>query len=156
MRYWLFKTEPTCFSIDDLAASPAQTTSWSGVRNFQARNFLRDEVRLGDNILFYHSNVDPVGIAGICEVVKAGYPDVTALDPNDKHFDPKATRDNPIWYTVDVKFSAKLSRVVPLALLKKTPGLEKMEVCRRGSRLSVQPVTPQEWRIVQRVLREYW
>lgn len=155
MQYWLFKTEPTCFSIDDLANSPGQTASWSGVRNYQARNFLRDDVQLGDQVLFYHSNVDPVGVAGLCQVTRVGYPDTTAFDPNDKHFDPKATPEHPIWYTVDVKFLSRLSRIVPLPVLKRTPGLENMEVCRRGSRLSVQPVTAQEWRVVQRLMEQY-
>lgn len=154
-RYWLFKTEPDCFSIDHLRASTNQSASWSGVRNYQARNILRDEVQVGDEVLFYHSSFGPIGIAGTCVVIRAGYPDITALDPEDRHFDPKASRENPIWYTVDVKFKDRLKEVLPLRLLKQTPGLEEMMVCRRGSRLSVQPVTPQEWKIIQSVMKAF-
>ncbi len=147
-RYWLFKSEPDCFSIDDLKNEPNQTTSWDGVRNYQARNLLRDEVKKGNGVLFYNSNTNPLGVVGTCEVVRSGYPDHTALDPSSQHPDPKATKDNPIWYMVDVKFKQKFSDIVTLKELKRTPGLEGMIVCQRGSRLSIQPVTPEEWNIV--------
>lgn len=147
-RYWLFKNEPDCFSIDDLARAPGQTTGWEGVRNYQARNFLRDDVKKGDEVFFYHSNVTPAGIVGICSVVRAGYPDPTALDPTSKYFDPKSTEAEPRWYMVDVKLKRKLAEMIPLATLKQTPGLEKMMVTQRGSRLSIQPVSAQEWKII--------
>ena len=151
--HWLFKSEPGSFSIDDLADSPEQTTCWEGVRNYQARNFLRDEVKVGDGVLFYHSNAKPMGVVGVCEVVRAAYPDDTARDPESKYFDPKATPDNPRWYMVDVKLKKKFADMVTLAQLKETPGLEGMMVCQKGSRLSIQPVTADEWRIVLRLSR---
>ncbi len=147
-RYWLFKTEPGCFSIDDLKKSKRGTDTWDGVRNYQARNFLRDDIKKGDGVLFYHSSTAVPGVAGIAEVVRDGYPDHTARDPENEHFDPRATEDNPIWYMVDVKFKEKFDDVLPLTLLKETPGLEKMMVTQRGSRLSIQPVTAKEWKIV--------
>ncbi len=148
MKYWLFKSEPGCFSIDDLAASPKKTTHWEGVRNFQARNFLRDDVARGDLVFFYNSNAKPAGIAGICEVTRSGYPDHTALDPESMYFDPKASKDNPVWYMVDVKLRQKFSEVMSLTELKNTPGLEEMMVCQKGSRLSIQPVRAAEWKII--------
>jgi len=153
-NYWLFKSEPGSFSIDDLAASPGQATAWEGVRNYQARNLLRDEVKVGDGVLFYHSNAKPMGVVGVCEVVKAGYPDHTALEPDSKYFDPKPSPDNPRWYMVDVKLREKFSRIIPLAVLKNTSGLEEMMVCQRGARLSIQPVTPAEWKIVLKLAAE--
>ncbi len=148
MKHWLFKSELGSFSTSDLAASLRKTTHWEGVRNFQARNFLRDDVARGDLVFFYHSNAKPSGIAGICEVTRAGYPDHTALDPESKYFDPRASKDNPIWNMVDVKLGQKFSEIIPLSMLKETPGLEGMMVCRRGSRLSIQPVTAEEWKII--------
>ena len=150
-RYWLFKNEPGCFSIDDLKRAPNQTAEWEGVRNYQARNFLRDDVKVGDSVFFYYSNAKPSGVAGICKVVKAGYPDLTALDPESKYFDPKSAQGSPRWYMVDVKLVRKFAEVIPLATLKKTPGLEKMMVNQRGSRLSIQPVTEKEWKIVTKL-----
>jgi len=150
-KYWLFKSEPECFSIDDLANSSNQTTSWEGVRNYRARNILRDEVKRGDEVFFHNSNTDPVGIAGICLVVKGGYPDASALDLHNEHFDPKHTKDNPRWYTVDVKLVRKFIKIMPLSVLKNTPGLEKMMVTQRGARLSIQPVTPDEWLIINKM-----
>lgn len=147
-RYWLLKSEPDCFSIDHLRKSPDQTASWDGVRNYQARNYLRDEIKAGDGVLFYYSGPPEPGVAGIAEVVRGGYPDHTARDPEGMHFDPKATEGNPIWYTVDVRFKEKFAAVIPLRALKEMPGLEGMEVTRRGSRLSVQPVRKEEWDIV--------
>ena len=148
MKYWLFKSEPGSFSVDDLAAAPKKTTHWEGVRNFQARNFLRDDVARGDLVFFYHSNARPSGIAGICEVTRAGYPDHTAVDPDSKYFDPRAAKDNPIWYMVDVRLRQRFSEVIPLEKLKRMPGLETMMVCRRGSRLSIQPVAADEWQVI--------
>lgn len=147
-KYWLFKTEAGCFSIDDLAARPNQTEPWDGVRNYQARNMLRDDIKKGDEVFFYHSSSKPTGIAGICTVVKSGYPDHTALEPNEQHFDPKATKDNPIWYMVDVKLKKKFKEIITIQELKQIPGLEKMMVNQRGSRLSIQPVSKEEWQII--------
>ncbi len=152
-RYWLFKNEPDCFSIDDLEKAPKQTTQWEGVRNYQARNFLRDDVQVGDGVFFYHSNAKPTGIVGVCEVVKAGYPDPTALDPNSEYFDPKSTTQDPRWYMVDVKLQRRLSETITLSSLKKTPGLENMMVTQKGSRLSIQPVRPAEWKIILKLAR---
>lgn len=150
-RYWLLKSEPDCYSIDDLERDGI--TFWSGVRNYQARNFMRDDMKPGDGVLFYHSGSEPPCIAGIAEVASTGYTDHTALDPDDDHFDPKQTPENPIWMMVDVKFVRKLKNPIALARLKETPGLERMMVTQRGSRLSVQPVTDQEWKIVSRMGR---
>ena len=152
-RYWLFKSEPGSFSIDDLAAEPEQTTVWDGVRNYQARNYLRDEVSVGDGVLFYHSNTDPPGIVGFCRVVRAGYPDPTAFDPRSKYFDPRSSPDRPRWYAVDVRLERRLAEMIPLARLKITPGLEDMLVCKRGTRLSIQPVADKEWRIITELAR---
>lgn len=145
-RYWLLKSEPDCYSIDDLQRDGQ--TFWSGVRNYQARNFMRDDMKVGDGVLFYHSNAEPPGVAGLAEVVREGYGDFTALDPGDDHYDPKATPENPIWTMVDVKFVRKFVEPIPLPELKETPGLEEMVVTKRGSRLSVQPVSEEEWTIV--------
>jgi predicted RNA-binding protein with PUA-like domain len=154
-RYWLLKSEPDCFSIDHLRAAPNQTEHWDGVRNYQARNTLRDDVKMGDEAFFYHSSADPTGIAGICVVSRAGYPDHTAWDPESEHFDPKASPDNPIWYMVDVTLKKRLCRVLPLSVEKQTPGLEDMMVVQRGSRLSVQPVKPEEWKIILKLMNDY-
>lgn len=145
-RYWLMKTEPQSYSIDDLKRDG--TTFWNGVRNYQARNFMRDDMKPGDGVLFHHSSADPPGIYGIAEVVKSAYPDHTQFDPESKYFDPKATPDNPIWFMVDLKFVRKFAAPIPLSDLKETAGLEDMMVTKRGSRLSVQPVTADEWKIV--------
>ncbi len=152
-RYWLLKSEPSCFSIDHLADEPNQTITWDGVRNYQARNMLRDEIKQGDEAFFHYSGSNPPGIAGVVKVVKSGYPDHTAEDPSSQHPDPKHTKDNPIWYMVDVQLVRKFSEVIPLAALKQTPGLEQMEVCRRGSRLSIQPVRSEEWKIVLKLAK---
>jgi predicted RNA-binding protein with PUA-like domain len=150
MNYWLMKSEPEVFSIDDLAEAPGQTTCWDGVRNYQARNFMKS-MEIGDQVFFYHSNADPSCIAGIAEVVRKAYPDHTALDPHDHHFDPKATPEKPIWEMVDLRFVRKFARPLALDDLRPVAGLEKMELLRRGSRLSVQPVTPAEWKIINRI-----
>ena len=142
-RCWLLKTEADCFSIHDLAAAPRQTTYWSGVRNFQARNFMRDEMKLGDRVLFYHSNAEPPAIVGTAVVVREGYPDHTAWDPTDvDHFDPKASPDNPIWQMVDIRLESIFDEPLALAAAaRRCRGSKQMELLRKGSRLSVQPVT---------------
>ncbi|SRR6266540_2381803 len=147
-RYWLFKTEPTSFSFDDLWNAPGRTTSWDGVRNFQARNTLRDDVKPGDLVFVYHSSTDPAGIAGIAEVVRGGYPDRSAFDPNDSHYDPKSKPDAPTWYMVDIRAVRALPRLITLEELRTVKGLEKMVLLQRGSRLSIQPVRPEEWEII--------
>ena len=148
MQYWLFKSEPTTFSIDDLVTSPRQTTCWEGVRNYQARNFLKS-MNVGDLGFFYHSNTDPPAIVGIVKVVKAAYPDAFAFDSRSRYFDPRSSPDSPRWFLVDVKFVKKFPQALPLDQLRVVKGLEKMELLRKGSRLSIQPVRPDEW---QRVL----
>ena len=150
-KYWLFKTEPDSFSIDDLINSTDQTTAWDGVRNYQARNLLRDEVQPGDGVLFYHSSVSPPGVAGICTVVRRGYPDKTARDPESDYYDPKSSPDEPRWIAVDVRFEKEFTTPVTLEEMRETAGLEKMMLLQRGSRLSIQPVTPEEWKIIQRL-----
>lgn len=150
MKYWLMKTEPGCFSIDDLAALPNGTTSWDGVRNYQARNFMRDGMSLGDMILFYHSVTEP-GVAGIARVVRESYPDHTAWNPEDRHFDPRSTPEKPLWHMVDVQFVEKFPNSVPLSVMRGVKGLEGMEVLKKGSRLSVMPVTAEEFEIVCRM-----
>ncbi len=147
MAYWLFKTEPDEFSIDDLEALGGKAEPWDGIRNYQARNILRDRVAEGDQVLIYHSSCKRVGVAGTAEVVRAGYPDPDQFDPESKYYDPKASADNPRWYRVDVVFRSKFSELVPLPRLKATPGLENMVLLKQG-RLSVQPVTEQEWQII--------
>jgi predicted RNA-binding protein with PUA-like domain len=148
LGFWLVKTEPECFSIHDLAASPRQTTCWSGVRNFQARNYLRDGMKMGDQVLFYHSNADPPAIVGLAVVVREAYPDFTAWDAADDHYDPKATPENPIWQMVDIQFKEAFPHPLGLAELRHVAGLKKMELLRKGSRLSVQPVSAAEFEIV--------
>lgn len=148
MSHWLIKSEADVFSFADLVKAPKKTTHWDGVRNYQARNTLRDLMKKGDKVFFYHSSSEPTGIVGICEVVREGYPDHTALDPKHDHFDPKSTPDAPIWMMVDVKAVSALPRLITLAELKGVKGLEQMVLLQRGSRLSVQPVKPKEWAIV--------
>ena len=150
-QYWLFKSEPEAFSIADLAGEPTKTTFWDGVRNYQARNFLRDTIRLGDRVLFYHSNADPMAIVGTAEVVKAGYPDHTAFDPQDHHFDPKSNPDSPTWFMVDVRLLQVFPKPVTRDGLKACAELSDMMVIRQGARLSIQPVTAAEWRVVHRL-----
>jgi predicted RNA-binding protein with PUA-like domain len=147
-RYWLMKSEPDCFSIEDLAAAPAKTTFWDGVRNYQARNFMRDEMRKGDLILFYHSNAEPAGIAGLATVVKEAYPDFTAFDAQHQHFDPRSKQSDPTWMMVDIKFKRKFKRLLTLAELKQVPALQGMVLLQKGSRLSVQPVTETQFECV--------
>jgi len=145
-RYWLMKSEPNVYSITDLKRDGK--TCWDGVRNYQARNFMRDDMRVGDRVLFYHSSAQPMGIYGVAEVVREAYPDHTAFDPADPHYDPKSDPANPAWMMVDVGYVGTFTAPITLAMLKQTPGLEKMLVIQRGSRLSVQPVSREEWEIV--------
>ncbi|MBW4699019.1 MAG: EVE domain-containing protein [Aphanocapsa lilacina HA4352-LM1] len=150
MAHWLFKSEPGAYAIADLKADG--TTGWSGVRNYQARNFML-AMRVGDLGFFYHSNANPTGVAGIVEVVREAYPDHTALDPASPYFDAKATAAKPIWQMVDVAFGAQFAEVVTLERLRATAGLEQMPLLQRGSRLSVLPVSPGEWEIILKVAR---
>ena len=147
MAHWLFKTEPGCFSFEDLHNRPDMTEHWDGVRNFQARNFLRDTIKVGDLVLFYHSNIPEPAVVGIAEVVREGYPDFTALDPTAEHFDPKASPANPIWFMVDVRYVRPLKKYVTLESIKGNPLLAEMPLVKR-SRLSIQPVTREEWEII--------
>src|SRR5690242_3031385 len=136
MAYWLFKSEPNCFSFADLWAAPGRTTGWDGVRNYQARNFLRDGVRVGDGVLFYHSNADPPGIAGLAEVVRSAEPDPTAFDPSAQHFDPRSKPDAPTWFQVAIRAVRPIEPVLGLPRLRTLPSLASMELLRKGSRLS--------------------
>lgn len=145
MAYWLFKSEPNCYSFSDLMEEPDRTTGWGGVRNFQARNMLRDQVRLGDLVLFYHSNAEPPGIAGVAEVVLEGHPDPTAFDASDEHYDPKSQPDKPTWFQVSIRGVRAIDPLLSLPSLRAVPALEGMELLRKGSRLSVQPVSAGEW-----------
>jgi predicted RNA-binding protein with PUA-like domain len=145
-RYWLMKSEPGVFSIDDLSRAKDATTRWDGVRNFQARYFLRSDIAVGDGVLFYHSSADPPAVAGTARVVRAGYPDPTQFDPRDSHFDRDSSRDDPRWYAVDIQFETKFAREVTLPELRSAKPLAEMVLLRRGSRLSVQPVTAGEWK----------
>lgn len=147
MNYWLFKTEPGCFSFDDLKNRPNMTEPWDGVRNFQARNFLRDTIKAGDGVLFYHSSIAIPAIVGLADIARAGYPDSTALNPHADHFDPKASVANPIWYMVDVRYREPLATAVTLEQIKGNPLLAEMPLINR-SRLSIQPVTAEQWRII--------
>ncbi len=144
-KYWLIKSEPVTFSIDDLAKSKDQTTSWDGVRNYQARNFIRDEMKIGDKVIFYHSSTEPPAAVGVCQIVKEGYPDLTAFDPINDHFDPKSKKDSPTWFMVDVKFIKKFSKAVSLSEIKSNKKLLKFRLIQPGNRLSVMPVTKDEF-----------
>ena len=148
MNYWLMKSEPDAFGIDDLKLRPQQTEPWDGVRNYQARNMLRDEMQGGDLAFFYHSNCTVPGIAGVMSVVRAGYPDTTALNPESKYHDPKSTPDNPRWFRVDVRYKRKLKRVISLAELKAHPALRDLALLRRGNRLSIMPLSKAHWDII--------
>jgi len=150
-RYWLMKVEPSAYTIADLERDGR--TGWEGVRNYQARNLLRDEIQVGDGVLFYASNADPSGVSGLAEVVRAGYPDPLQFRRGHDYHDPKATRERPIWYSVDIAFVERFPAVLPLAALKENPKLSDMMVIRRGARLSVQPVTAAQYREVCRMAR---
>lgn len=145
MQYWLFKTEPDAFSIDDLANRPNQTEHWDGIRNYQARNFLRDEVKPNDLVLIYHSSCKQVGIVGLAEVVKGGYPDHTQFNPESHYYDPKSDPDNPRWYMVDVKFKQKFPTLLSLKDIKGMPGIKQLGLLKKGHRLSIMPVTEDEF-----------
>jgi predicted RNA-binding protein with PUA-like domain len=149
-KCWLMKSEPEVFSIDDLAREGK--TSWEGVRNYQARNFMRDDMKVGDHVLYYHSNADPTGVAGLARVARTAYPDPSALDPESDYFDPKASDEDPRWFMVDIAFEERFPRVITLDELRATPGLEKMLVINK-SRLSVQPVTEAEFATVVKLGR---
>ncbi len=148
MAHWLFKTEPTTYSIDDLAREPKRTTCWDGVRNYQARNMIRDDMRVGDDVLLYHSSTDPTGIVGLCRIVRGPYPDHTAQDRRSPYYDSKASEENPIWMMVDIQLVQRFPRIITLAELIPVRALAKMELLRRGSRLSVQPITAAEFRAI--------
>lgn len=152
-RYWLVKSEPGTFSWDDLWKLPRRTTSWDGVRNYQARNLLR-AMKEGDQVFFYHSSTDPAAIIGICEVVREGYPDQTQFDPRSEYYDPKSDPDDPRWYVVDLRAVEPLPRPVTLAELRAAKGLEQMALLQKGSRLSVQPVTTAEWKSILELARK--
>ena len=149
-KYWLFKSEPDAFSFDDLLKSPKKTTYWDGVRNYQARNLLRDEIKKGDEILFYHSRVKPMCIAGTATVTRGAYPDPTQFDTKSKYFDEKATTEKPRWYVVDIKANQRFEEPVTRDELKDMPALSKMMLLQKGSRLSVQPVTVGEWKAIMK------
>jgi len=145
MNYWLMKSEPDVFGIDDLKQAPKKTDHWDGVRNYQARNLMRDGRKKGDQVFFYHSNTDEPGIVGIMKIAREGYPDHTAFDPEARYYDPKSDPDNPRWYMVDVQYVRKLKRNIPLSELKQYRELEDMPLVRKGNRLSIMPVTKQQW-----------
>lgn len=151
MAYWLFKSEPDCFSFAHLMALPGSTTGWDGVRNYQARNFLRDSIRSGDRVLFYHSSADPPTIAGIAEVVEEAHPDPTAFDPDAMHYDPKSDPENPVWFQVSIKGLRAIDPPLELPSLRTVAALSKMELLRKGSRLSIQPVTAAEWKAIMKL-----
>jgi predicted RNA-binding protein with PUA-like domain len=146
-RYWLFKSEPSEYAIEDLARQTDQTDHWDGVRNYQARNFIRDEMQVGDGVLFYHSRLKPA-VVGTATVARAGYPDHTAWDPHSDHYDPRSTPQYPIWFMVDIRFASRFKRPLTLTELRRLPGLEHMTLLRRGNRLSVMPVSAQEFDII--------
>ncbi len=148
-KYWLFKSEPNAYSIDDMQKD--KKTYWDGVRNYQARNFIRDEMKKGDQVLFYHSNAKPNAVVGICEIVKEAYPDFTAFDPDNKHFDPKSKTDAPAWFMVDIKFIKKFSKSVSLEEIKSNSKLKKMRLVQRGNRLSVFPIEKAEFEVIEKL-----
>ena len=144
-KYWLFKSEPNAYSFSVLLSEPDRTGEWDGVRNYQARNFMRDEMKVGDGILFYHSSNKSPGVVGIARIVREGYPDDTAWDPNSNHYDTKSSPDNPIWFMVDIRAEEEFKREVSLKEIKQNPRLKDMLLVRRGMRLSIQPVSKEEW-----------
>ena len=148
MGYWLMKSEPDVFGIDDLKSRPRKTEHWDGVRNYQARNMMRDEMKKGDEVFFYHSNCKEPGIVGIAKIVKEGYPDFTAFDSQQKYYDAKSDPDNPRWYMVDVQFVRKFKRTITLEELKQVKALQDMPLVRRGNRLSILPVTEKQWQTI--------
>ena len=151
MRYWLMKSEPDVFSVDDLARRPKKTEPWNGVRNYQARNFMRDDMKRGDLVFFYHSSCPQPGIAGIMKVARQAYPDETQFDDSSEYFDPKATRDNPRWVNVDVRLVRK-TRLLSIEALRSHPELSSMQILKRGNRLSITPVTDGEWQFIMSLI----
>ena len=151
MRYWLMKSEPADVSIDDLASLPNQTVDWYGVRNYQARNFMRDQMQVGDGVLFYHSNCDQPGIAGLAEVSTLAYPDRLQFIKDHKYYDPKATPETPRWFNVDVKLVRK-TRLLSLKEMRENPALENLKILQRGNRLSITPVDPRDWQTIMALL----
>lgn len=151
MNYWLMKSEPDEFGIDDLKACGRKGAHWDGVRNYQARNFMRDDMKKGDLAFFYHSNTKVPGIAGVMEIIREGYVDHTAFDPDDKHFDPKSSPDKPRWYMVDIAFRQRFEKTVSLAELRGNTALSDMLILRKGNRLSITPVTTREWNAVMKM-----
>lgn len=145
MAYWLMKSEPDTFSLDDLRSRPDSTEHWDGVRNYQARNMMRDQMKRGDKVFFYHSSCPVPGIAGIAKVVREAYPDGSAQNPESRYYDPKASAENPRWFMVDVKFERKFKRLLPLSELKAEPALAEMTLLKKGNRLSIMPVSEDEW-----------
>jgi predicted RNA-binding protein with PUA-like domain len=152
-RYWLFKSDPETFGLEDLERSPGQETCWDGVRNYQARNLLRDKIRVGDGVLFYHSRVTPPAVVATAKVVRKGYPDPTQFDARATGYDPRSTPEEPRWYAVDIRLEKKLRTPVELPEMRRVPALEDMVLLRKGSRLSIQPVTKEEWSMILRLGR---
>lgn len=152
MRYWLMKSEPGDVSIDDLAARPNQTVDWYGVRNYQARNFMRDQMQVGDGVLFYHSNCEAPGVVGICEVSCLAYPDRLQFVEGQKYYDPKAAQETPRWFNVDVKLVRK-TRLLSLKEMRETPELGNLRILQRGNRLSITPVDPKDWAYIIELLK---
>ena len=144
-KYWLFKSEPSSYSFSDLLGEPDQVAEWDGVRNYQARNFMRDEMKVGDGVLFYHSNAKPPAVVGLARIAREAYPDDTAWNPQSRYYDPKSSPDNPRWLMVDIQAERELPRPVTLQEIKQQAKLEGMLLVRRGMRLSIQPVTREEW-----------
>lgn len=151
-QYWLFKAEPHIYGLDHLAAEPGKTGRWDGIRNYQARNFLRDQVNVGDEVFIYHSSCKDVGIVGTAKVAKAAYPDPTQFNPESNYYDPKSTPENPRWVSVDIKLTDIFPRLIPLAEIKAQPQLQNMVLIKQ-SRLSTQPVTPDEWKIIHSLIK---
>ncbi len=153
-NYWLFKSEPGEFSIEDLRKRPKQTESWDGVRNYQARNFMRDEMKCGDLALFYHSNCDAVGVVGVCEITQESHPDPTAWEKGNKHFDEKSSPENPRWFMVAVTWKETFPRTVTLDEIKAHPKLQEMRVAQRGNRLSITPVAKAEFELIRKLAKQ--
>jgi predicted RNA-binding protein with PUA-like domain len=153
-KHWLLKSEPDCFSIDDLAAAPAQTTCWDGVRNYQARNFMRDDMKTGDQVLYYHSNAKPPHLAGTSTVVRESYPDHTCWDKNNDHYDPKSTQLEPRWFMVDIQLAEKFAETLSLEELRSIEALADMVLLQKGSRLSVQPVKKKEFDTIVKLAKK--
>ncbi len=147
-KYWLFKSEPDVFSIDDLDKLSGKVSTWEGIRNYQARNYLRDDVSVGDEVFFYHSRIEPIGIVGLMEVVKSGYPDYFSFDNKSQYFDKKSKKETPTWYMVDVKLKEKFNKVITLTELRKYTELKDMIVLQKGSRLSIQPVSENNFNFI--------